>query len=85
MNLEQVWDLVLGGITVTGALQWARRLVRKAPDWVWSIAAALMAVGYSLAPPWARYAAGILSVSQLGYETLIRPLRKTLQGGKDEG
>ena len=84
MNLEQIWDLVLGGITVAGVIQWAKAWMPKVPSKAWGVVSAVMAAGYALAPAWIRFALGILAVSQLGYETLVQPVKRTL-GGKDEG
>lgn len=70
-----------GAITVVGLLQWFKGLAPGAPSWIWGIAAAALALGYAAAPPWAQTGAGILAVSQIGYEQIVQRLKAKLGAG----
>lgn len=79
IDLATLAPLFLGGLTVTGLIQWIKGLFPGVSPRVWSASAVVLAAGYALAPPWARTAAGILAISQLGYEVLVQPVRRALE------
>jgi len=82
MDLIEVGDWVAGGIVIVGLIQWLKGMVPKGvtiPSWVWGISAAILACGWSVAPPWAKQAAGVLAVSQIGYETIIQSVKTALK------
>lgn len=74
-----------GGVTVVGLIQWFKGMAPKAPAWVWSAAAPILAVAWAFAPDWAQRAAGVLAISQVGYETIIQGIKKRLGGGAGAG
>lgn len=69
-----------GGVTVVGLIQWMKGMAPKVPAWAWSAAAPVLAIAWAFAPAWARQAAGVLAISQVGYETIIQGLKRRLGG-----
>lgn len=83
MDFAQFGDWLGGGVTIVGLLQWIKGMVPegiKVPSWVWGLAAAVLASGWAVAPLWARAAAGVLAISQIGYETIIQTIKHKLGG-----
>ena len=75
MDLSLIVPWILGGLTVVGCLEWIKGFAKRAPTWVWGVAAAALAVGWAVAPDWVRLAAGVLAISQIGYATLIQAVK----------
>ena len=65
-------------IAVTGFIQFVKGIWDKAPGCVWAIALVLSVAGFMLAPDIVRQGILILAIAQLGYETLIQPVKKRL-------
>ncbi len=77
MDVFSNMGLLLGGAVATaGLIQWGKGLVKKAPSWVWAICLIIFGVGYMYAPEQVRTGLLISAIAQLGYETLIQPIKK---------
>lgn len=78
-------------IAVVGNVQFLKGAFKKAPSWVWSIAAVVLCVGYvalaALVGAWMLYASVALAIVQMGYEILLQGvpmLIKKLLGLQDQ-
>lgn len=82
MDFADFGTWLAGGVATVGILQWIKGLAPKTwPAWLYALAALVLAAGWAVAPPWARQAAGVLAVSQIGYETIIQTVKRKLGGG----
>jgi len=68
-------DLVYGAMVIVGIVQWFKGIFKGIPKIILGIMVPLLAVAYAFASPELRFAAGVVSVSQLGYETLFQPVK----------
>lgn len=81
MDFAQFGAWLAGGVAIVGILQWIKGLAPKTwPAWLYAIAVPVLAAGWSVAPPWAQQAAGVLAISQIGYETIIQTVKRKLGG-----
>lgn len=80
MDFSGIGEWIAGGVTVVGLIQWMKGMGPNVPAWAWSIMAPVLAVAWAFMPPWARQAAGVLAISQVGYETIIQSVKRKLGG-----
>jgi hypothetical protein len=79
MDFPELALWIGGAVTVIGLIQWIKGFVpATVPTWIWAAAAPALAIGYALAPDFVRTGAGILAVSQIGYETIIQAIKQSL-------
>jgi hypothetical protein len=83
--MDYIADLgqILGAaVAVAGIIQWAKNWLKKAPSWVWALVLIPLAIGYAYLPAKIQGALLVAAVAQLGYETLIQPAKRKLDGGQ---
>ena len=80
MEFADITTWLAGGLAIAGLIQWIKGLAPKAPVVAWGILSPLMAIGWAYAPEQLRLAAGVLAISQLGWDLLIQPVRRKLRG-----
>lgn len=79
MNLEQVVFIVF---SVVGVIQFAKGFISIKKTWVWAVLQVvfcfLFAAVWALLPTWVSTGIVCLSMSQIGYETIIQNVKKRL-------
>lgn|GEM_PF-4290273 len=75
MDFTMIVPWILGGLTVVGCLEWFKGFAKAAPTWIWGVVAMVLSIGWAIAPDWLRLAAGVLSISQIGYATIIQAVQ----------
>lgn len=81
------WETVSVGVfVVVGLIEFAKGFAKNAGTWLWRLAllpaSLLVAMTIKLLPSWALVALVILAASQLGYEVVVKNVKKRLGGGQ---
>ena len=81
------WETVSVGVfVVVGLIEFAKGFAKNMDGWFWRLAllpaSVLVAVTIKVLPAWALTALVILAASQLGYEVVVKNVKKRLGGGQ---
>ena len=81
------WETVSVGVfVVVGLIEFAKGFAKSLGPWFWRLAllpaSVLVAMTIKVLPPWALTALVILAASQLGYEVVVKAVKKRLGGMK---
>jgi hypothetical protein len=70
-------------VAVVGIIEWFKGLFKKAPTWVWAVAAVVGCLGMSAVafylPPFVLFGIVVLAVVTLGYELLVQLPKQLIQ------
>jgi len=79
MNWEQVIEIA---IAVVGLIEWVKGFFKKAPTWVWAIAAVVGCLGAAAVafylPPWVLLGIVALAIATLGYELIVQFIKSKI-------
>ena len=82
-------QIALVAFGVIGVIQYLKGYLPKASGLVWAILQPVLCIGfgaaYSLLPTWVTYGITALSLSQIGYETIIQAIKKKIEAGAAGG
>ena len=79
------WELVLTvAFSSIGLIEFSKGCLPQMKSWVWRVAfvalCPLLALAYSLLPPWVQIGGTALAVGTLGYQNIIELVKKRLGG-----
>jgi len=80
------WELVLAvAFSAIGLIEYIKGCVPAAKPWVWRVAlfvaCPVLALAFSLFPPWVQIGAMALAIAQIGYQSIVELVKKRLGGG----
>jgi hypothetical protein len=77
-------QIALVAFGVIGIIQYLKGYLPKAPGILWALLQPALCIGlgatYSLLPSWVSYGVTALALSQIGYETIIKMIKKKIEG-----
>lgn len=80
--LQDIGYILGAAVAVAGLIQWAKNWLKGAKPWVWAALLIPLSIGYAYLPAKIQGALLVAAIAQLGYETLIQPAKRKLDGGQ---
>jgi uncharacterized membrane protein len=80
--IGQIGYYLGAAVAVAGTIQLVKNWIKKAPTWIWTVALVVIGAAFVFMPDRIKEAMLIIAIAQLGYETLIQPAKRKLDGGQ---
>lgn len=80
--LQDIGYILGAAVAVAGLIQWAKNWLKTAKPWVWAAVLIPLAIGYAYLPERVQTGLLVAAIAQLGWDTLIKPAVKKLDGGQ---
>jgi hypothetical protein len=80
--LADIGQILGAAVAVAGLIQWAKNWFKGAKPWVWALVLLPLAIGFAYLPERVQTGLLVAAIAQLGWDTLIKPAVKKLDGGQ---